>query len=168
MTIIIETPRLILREFTLQDIDDLAVIYADPIGMQSKGGPRTYAAAQRTVKEAIQDYAVDGYGFWATQHKADQLLIGLCGLLNQIVVGKSEVEIAYTLARPYWGQGLATEAAQAIKAYGFAHLPVSRLISLISPTNVASQQVALKNGMVYEKTVEWRSGQQHQIYAVYR
>ena len=167
MTSVIETARLILRQFTLHDVAALAAIYADPEGMQSKGGPRTYAAAQRTVEEALQDYATVGYGFWATQHKVDGILIGLCGLLNQTVDGKGEVEIAYTLARAYWGQGLATEAAQAIQAYGFAHLPVSRLISLITPTNVASQRVALKNGMVYEKTVEWRPGQHHQIYAVY-
>jgi RimJ/RimL family protein N-acetyltransferase len=63
------------------------------------------------------------------------------------------VEVAYTIARDYWGQGLATEASQAILQYGFEKLSLARLVSLIEPENFASQRVAEKIGMAYEKEV---------------
>jgi len=64
------------------------------------------------------------------------------------------VEVAYTIAREYWGQGLATEAAQAILQYGFKTLNLSRIVSLIDPDNGASQRVAEKMGMTFEKRVD--------------
>jgi [ribosomal protein S5]-alanine N-acetyltransferase len=64
------------------------------------------------------------------------------------------VEVAYTIAREYWGQGLATEAAQAILQYGFEKLHLARLVSLIEPENIASQRVAGKIGMTFERRVD--------------
>ena len=77
--------------------------------------------------------------------------IGRCGLLPWTIDGQNEVEVAYTIARNYWGQGLATEAAQAILNYGFEKLGFSRLICLIDEKNIASQRVATKIGMAFEK-----------------
>jgi len=68
------------------------------------------------------------------------------------------VEVAYTLAEDFWGQGLATEVAQAILQYGFETLNLSRLICLIDPQNIASQRVAEKMGMKWERTVEGWEG----------
>lgn len=136
--IIIETPSLILREFEEADVSDLAAIYADPEGMRSKGGPRPYGYAEHTVREARRDYQTCGYGFWAAVLKQEGRLIGWCGLLDQTIQDKPVVEIAYNLAKEYWGRGLATEAARAIKEWGFRDLPVERLVSLISPDNIAS------------------------------
>ncbi len=59
--------------------------------------------------------------------------------------------MAYLLARDYWGQGLGTEAAQAIVHYGFEQLQLSRLICLIDGENQASIKVAMKIGMTFEK-----------------
>ena len=61
------------------------------------------------------------------------------------------MEVAYTIAQEYWGQGLATEAAQAILQYGFEKLKLSRLICVIEEGNIASQKVAEKIGMKFEK-----------------
>jgi ribosomal-protein-alanine N-acetyltransferase len=61
------------------------------------------------------------------------------------------VEVAFALAKAYWGQGLATEAAQGIVQYGFEHLQLSRLICLIDHDNQASINVATKVGMTFEK-----------------
>ena len=61
--------------------------------------------------------------------------------------------MAYLLAKEYWGQGLATEAARAIAQYGFEQLHLSRLICLITPGNVASEKVATKIGMAFEKEI---------------
>jgi RimJ/RimL family protein N-acetyltransferase len=72
-------------------------------------------------------------------------------LLPWTIAGREEVEVAYLLDKAYWGQGLATEAAQAIAHYAFEQLKVSRLICLIEPGNQASVKVAKNIGMTLEK-----------------
>jgi RimJ/RimL family protein N-acetyltransferase len=80
-----------------------------------------------------------------------QLLIGRCGLLPWTLDERPEIEVAYLLAKAYWGQGLGTEAARAVLDYGFEHLHLSRLICLIDRENLASIKVATKIGMTFEK-----------------
>jgi ribosomal-protein-alanine N-acetyltransferase len=68
------------------------------------------------------------------------------------------VEIAYLLDKNFWHQGLATEAAKGIMEYGFEKLNLSRLICMIDPENVASQRVAERIGMTFEKKVDGYEG----------
>ncbi len=165
--VIAETPRLILRQLTLDDVDDLATIYADPVVMKFWPSTRTYAETKQTCDRILSCYEEYGFGLWATIHKADHKLIGRCGLIPQLVDGQKEVEIGYLLAKEYWGRGLATEAAVAIRNYGFEQLGFNRLISLIVPENIASQKVALKNGMKYEKDTS-HAGIKHRVYAIHQ
>ena len=97
-------------------------------------------------------------GLWATIHKETGKFIGRCGLLPWTIEGQREVEVAYTFTREFWGQGLATEAAQGILKYGFEKLNLRRLICLIDPDNIASQRVAEKMGMSLEKRVDGIDG----------
>lgn len=154
--LVAETPRLILRHLTWDDVDGLAAIYADPVVMKFFSRIPTYEDTQQQVERIISSYEKQGFGLWATIHKVDNQLIGRCGLISQEVDGQQEVEIGYLLTKEYWGQGLATEAARAIRDYGFEHIGCNRLISLIAPGNIASQKVALKNGLTYEKETIWR------------
>jgi [ribosomal protein S5]-alanine N-acetyltransferase len=166
--IVIETERLILRRLTLDDVDDLAAVYADPETMRFFGGPRTRERARQQIEEALQWYEKIGFYFWATIHKAENRFLGRCGLLPQVIEDKNEAEVAYMIARPYWNQGLGTEAARAIKEYGFRHYPAySRLVSIIDPRNIASQRVAEKNGMRYLKDIEFE-GYIDRLYAIDR
>ena len=80
---------------------------------------------------------------------------------------RPEVEVAYLLAKTYWGQGLGTEAAQAILHYGFQQLHLSRLICLIDPGNQASSKVARKIGMTLEKELEL-DGEPTLIYSIHK
>ena|SRR3990170_923183 len=80
---------------------------------------------------------------------------------------RPEVEVAYLLAKTYWGQGLGTEAAQAILHYGFQQLHLSRLICLIDPGNQASSKVARKIGMTLEKELEL-DGEATLIYSIHK
>ena len=91
---------------------------------------------------------------WATIDKETDEFIGRCGLLPWTIDGRSEVEVAYLLARAHWGQGLATEAARAILDYAFDELHLSRLICLIDPANEASVKVATKIGMALEREMD--------------
>jgi ribosomal-protein-alanine N-acetyltransferase len=79
--------------------------------------------------------------------------IGRCGLLTHVIDGVREAEVAYGIAPAYWGRGLATEAARAIKEYGFQQFGFPRLTSIVDKLNLASGRVAEKNGMHVEKTI---------------
>jgi [ribosomal protein S5]-alanine N-acetyltransferase len=153
---IIETERLELRPFTMDDLDALALIYRDPeVRKYFPEGALTYEQTREELEWIIDVYyGRYGFGLWATTHKQTSELIGRCGLLPWTIDGRSEVEVAYLLAKAYWGQGLGTEAARAILAYGFEQLHLSRLICLIDPANEASVNVAVKMGMCFEREAE--------------
>jgi len=142
-TIILETNRLILRRPIMEDLDSLFVLYCDPaVTKYIPDAPRNH----EETKEELE-WFMNGHpkhpelGLWATIHKETGKFIGRCGLLPWAIEGQNEVEVAYSLAQDFWGQGLATEAAKGILQYGFERLHLSRLICLIDPANIASQKV---------------------------
>lgn len=159
-TNILETQRLLLRRLTMDDLDALFALYCDPeVRRYFLEGTLSYEETKEELEWIINVYYRQyGFGLWATIHKETGAFIGRCGLLPWTIEGNSEVEVAYLLASAYWGQGLGTEAAQAILEYGFRQLTVPRLICLIDPENEASVKVATKIGMTYQKEVEDKFG----------
>ncbi|MGF1539230.1 MAG: GNAT family N-acetyltransferase [Pleurocapsa sp.] len=151
-SIVIKTQRLLLRHFVLEDAEQLAIIQADPVVMKFLRR-RNYQETLETLDWIFKCYDKYGYGLWAVIHKADNKLIGRAGLIwqNLPAINLKDVEIAYLLAQDYWGRGLGTEAATAIRDYGFEVIGCKRLISLIEPNNIASQKVASKVGLNYER-----------------
>ncbi len=150
---LLETRRLILRHQEIGDLDSLFALYCDPdVSRYIPDAPRTYEDARKEL-----EWHMNGYpnrpelGLWATIHKETNRFIGRCGLLPWTIDGQNEVEIAYLISKAFWGQGLGTEAAQAILEYGFEKLNFSRLICLIDKENLASIMVAKKIGMSFEK-----------------
>jgi ribosomal-protein-alanine N-acetyltransferase len=93
---------------------------------------------------------------FAVVHRTDNRLIGYCGFFHQQVDGTDEIEIGYRFHPDYWNQGLATEAARAVRDHGFRDLNLPRLISLVHPDNLPSRRVAEKNGMSVEKETVFR------------
>jgi len=164
---ILETSRLILREFHRDDADALARVISDPETMHFYPSAYDHAGVEEWIARNLQRYTKDGHGLWAMILKANGELIGDCGLAVQKVDGVDDVEIGYHVRRDLWGQGLATEAARACRDFGFARLPVQRLISLIRPENLPSCRVAEKNGMTVWKEVMWHN-QPHLVYAIRR
>lgn len=156
MKIILETPRLFLRRQVPEDLDDLWALYCDPeITKYIPDAPRTRDEAREELEWHMNGHPRNrDLGLWATVHKLSGRFIGRCGLLPWDIEGQQEVEVAFTLARDSWGQGLATEAARAILRYGFEELNLSRLVCLIEPGNAASKRVAEKIGMAFEKRVD--------------
>jgi len=90
---------------------------------------------------------------WATVERTTGALVGRCGSAVWDVEGHHEVEVLYLLGRAHWARGLATEAATAIRDYGFNVLSRPRLISLIHHENGASRRMAEKAGFRYEREV---------------
>lgn len=150
---ILETKRLLLRHLMVEDLESLWALYCDPeITRYIPDAPRSREEAREELEWHMNGHPrFPQLGLWATVHKETGKFIGRCGLLPWTIDGQDEVEVAYTIAREHWGQGLATEAAQAILQYGFEKLKLSRLICLIDEENIGSQKVAEKIGMKFEK-----------------
>ncbi len=153
MSLILETKRLLLRHLIEEDLSNLFAFYSDPeVVKYIPDAPRTY---QETREEL--EWFMNGHpkfpelGLWGTIHKETGQFIGRCGLLPWTIDENHEVEVAFALSKAYWGQGLATEVAQALVHYGFEHLKLSRLICVIDHDNEASIRVATKLGMTFEK-----------------
>jgi len=164
---ILETPRFLLREFTPEDADALALVISDPETMRFYPAPYDRAGVEQWIERNRQRYQHDGVGLWAMELTKDKILIGDCGIIRQQVENEFLYEIGYHLRRDHWGQGLATEAAIACRDWAFAHLKAGRLISLIRPENLPSRRVAERNGMTIWKQVTWR-GLPHFVYSIER
>jgi ribosomal-protein-alanine N-acetyltransferase len=165
--IILETDRLILRRQVIEDLDALWGLYCDPeFTKHIPDAPKTYEEARQEL-----EWHMNGHprrpelGLWATIHKESGRFIGRCGLLPWTIDGQAEVEVAYAIAREYWGRGLGTEAARAIAAYAFNELKLTRLICMIEPENQASIGVARQIGMTFEKEMQDELGEYH-IYSI--
>ena len=150
---ILETSRLILRHQVPDDLDSLYALYCDPDVIQYiPDAPRSYKETQEELEWHMNGHPKrPELGLWATIHKETGLFIGRCGLLPWVIDQREEVEVAYLLAKKYWGQGLGTEVAQAIVRYAFEELHLSRLVCMVSPGNQASAKVARNIGMTLEK-----------------
>jgi ribosomal-protein-alanine N-acetyltransferase len=164
---ILETSRLILRQMRPDDADALALVLSDPETMRFYPAPFDRARVEQWIARQILRYMDNGCGLWAMVLKSKPEVIGDCGLTFQNIDGANEVEIGYHVRRDHWGQGLAPEAARACRDFGFARLPVERIVSLIRPANLPSRRVAEKNGMTVWKEVLWHD-LPHLVYAIGR
>jgi ribosomal-protein-alanine N-acetyltransferase len=150
--IVAETERLILRPMTPGDLAAYAAFNADPEVMRYMGGrPRTREQTESELTSILHGYRERGFGFWAVERKRDRAWLGRAGLLLQELEDGENVELAYGYARAHWGQGYATEAAVAIRDYAFTRLGLPGLISIVHIENLASQRVAEKAGLHFQR-----------------
>lgn len=161
----LETERLLLRPPVPEDAEVLAPMYADPDVMRYLGDGRTLARedTERSVHRMIEGWRADGFGLFTTVRKEDETVIGRIGLIVwnpetwQLTRangdGPTELEVGYTLGRPFWGLGYATEAAAAARDFALERLGARRLIALIIHGNDASENVARKLGFEYEREI---------------
>jgi RimJ/RimL family protein N-acetyltransferase len=153
---ILETHRLILRRLVPDDLDDLFALYRDPeIRRYFPEGTLTWVETKEELEWFLNGHPEHPeLGLWATIHRETDRFIGRCGLLPWTIDQRPEVEVAYLLAKEYWGQGWGTEAALAIVHYGFEQLHLPRLICMIDPQNQASAKVARNIGMTLERETQ--------------
>lgn len=163
---ILETPRLLLRQLTAQDAEALQAVLGDPVAMEFYPAPLDRRGVDEWIGRNLERYRRDGHGLWAMLLRDSNQLIGDCGCVIQEVEGRHEVEVGYHVRRNLWGNGYATEASRACADYAFAGLGAKRVISMIRPENERSIRVAEKNGMIREKIIFWRN-YNHCIYAKY-
>ncbi|WP_202078178.1 GNAT family N-acetyltransferase [Caldalkalibacillus salinus] len=162
---ILETARLSLREMTEEDIPYLLQIFTDPQAMAYYSSTKNEAEARTWVRWVRSCYEKSGIGLWIVEETESSRFIGQVGLMPQVIAGRDEVEIGYSLVRHEWNKGYATEAAIGCRDYGFHHLGLTRLISIIDPRHTKSRNVALKVGMEWEKQIiKWEKNVD--IYAI--
>lgn len=165
--LVIETARLLLREFALDDVPALAAIHADPAVARYIGGVRTVEETRDRVAEFIADYAHLGFSKCAMVLRATGELIGRCGPQVVRIGERDEIELGYTMARHCRGQGDATEAGTAALAQCFDALGHERVVSVIHADNDASKRITERLGMVFEHEVSWK-GEPSRVFARHR
>ena len=163
-TIVCATSRLLLRHFTLDDLEALTAMHSHPEVSRFLGGVKTPEQTRQRLLEWLDDYERYGFSKWAVVLRTTGELIGRCGLSLEEIDGQSEWELGWTFARAHWGHGYATEAAAAVMEHCFRKLGHQHLISLIRPGNLASMRVAERIGMTYDRIVQW-NGSPAELYA---
>ena len=143
----LETERLLLREMTQADYPALAEIMQDREAMFAYEHAFSDEETQAWLNRMLERYRTDGFGLWAVVLKTSGEMIGQCGLTRQDVSGREVLEIGYLFQRKHWKQGYAIESARACKAYAFDTLHANEVYSIVRDNNVASMNVAIRNGM---------------------
>ncbi len=166
------TPRLTLRAVRQSDLQDLFDYASDPEIDRYTPWTRyqSLADAQADLDNFIADYDRDRIGVWGIEHTADQRLIGIINLSRPHPQDR-RTELGFTIARAYWGQGYASEAAQAVIQFALGPMQLYRVEAVCLPDNQASARALVKAGMQYEGLLHsyqvWRDEPRDlQMYAV--
>jgi RimJ/RimL family protein N-acetyltransferase len=143
----LETQRLRLRPFRRSDIDDYAALRIDQEVLRYLScGPEPWDRSRswRHLAFLIGHWQLCDAGMWAMEHQETGAFVGMVGFAAP--EGWPGFELAWTLARRWWGNGYATEGARAALVHAFSTLKMDRVISLIHPENHASIRVAERIG----------------------
>lgn len=162
--LILETPRLLLREFDIDDAQSFYNLNLNPNVIRYTGN-----SAFKNIEEAKEflnnysDYKENGFGRWAVINKATKEFIGWCGLKNDKKT--DETDIGFRFFETFWNQGFATESAKACINYGFENLKLKTIIGRAMKENTASIKVLEKIGLQYVKDFDFK-GQEGVIYTI--
>lgn len=154
MNKVLRTDRLILRPFTIDDIDAAYKMNLDEEVSRwtGDGGVVGKEEIRRRIQEdVLGDYAKYGYGRMAVVLKETEEFIGFCGL--KYLEDYEEVDLGYRLMSQYWGRGYATEACQVCLDYGFGQLGLYKIIAMVLPQNKASIRVLDKLGFQFQRDI---------------
>lgn len=147
--ILIETDRLVLREFLPEDAHSMYLLNLDPEVIRYTGDPPfTSEEDAANFLSKYKDYSENGFGRWAVIRSSDDAFIGWCGLKRH---ADGMVDIGFRFFQTEWGKGYATESAKATLEYGFGELGLQEIIGRAAKANVASIRVLEKLGMEYWK-----------------
>ena len=159
MKIFLETPRLILREFTEDDADHLFALDSDPEVMRFIG-PYAYPDAD-AYRERIRTVYIpyygrtQGYGYWAAIEKTGGAFLGWFLLrpaldsrtAAEVAFRLTDIELGYRLRKVAWGRGYATEGARAVVRKACTELDAACVVAVALTGNVASTRVMEKAGL---------------------
>jgi len=151
----IETPRLVLEEFTLSDTAFIVELLNQPSFIEFIGdrGVRTTTDAERYLREGpISSYRQHGHGLLKVRLRETATTLGMCGLVRRDTL--PHADIGFALMPQFWNAGYVTEAARAAIDDGRTRLGLTTVLGITSPHNVRSIHVLGKLGLQF---VEERS-----------
>jgi ribosomal-protein-alanine N-acetyltransferase len=162
---VLETERLVLRPFRADDLDDLCAVLGDPEVARfiGTGQPRGREEVRERLQRILDHWQEHGFGLWVLIAKEGGGFVGHCGV--GYLHGRGDAELSYTLARPYWGRGLATEAVKRVLRHAFEVLRLPRVIGVARVHNVASQRVMLRAGMTFREDIRY-DGKEGRLYGI--
>ena len=156
MQVFLETPRLLLRRFTVADADNLVSLDADPDVMRfvTGGVPTSREEIENEFLPAFLGYyqRYEGFGFWAAVEKATGEFLGWFHFRPCPDAVPGEIELGYRLRKSAWGKGYATEGSRALIRKGFTEFGVQRVVAEAMAVNLASRRVMEKAGLTLVRT----------------
>ncbi len=165
--IILETERLKLREFTLDDDEFIFKLLNQESWIRNIGcfGIDSLKEAEEYLKNGpIESYQKHGFGLWAIQLKETEEPIGMCGLIKRDWL--SSIDIGFALIEKYEGKGFTSEAAQATLHYAENRLNVDSVLAITGNTNEKSIRLLKKMGLRKEKDVQTPNGDTLALFSV--
>jgi RimJ/RimL family protein N-acetyltransferase len=151
MQVFCETPRLVLRQFTMADVDNLVSLDADPDVMHfvTGGIPTAREEIGQEILPGFLSYyeQFEGYGFWAAIEKPGGEFVGWFHFRPREGAGADEAELGYRLRKSAWGRGYATEGSRALIRKGFTEFGVRRVVAETMAVHLASRRVMEKAGL---------------------
>lgn len=143
---VLHTTRLRLRGPQGEDLDGFAGMMADPEVARLKGfeGGVSREQSWAGLARILGHWALRGFGLFAVEERGSGAFLGMVGVIEPL--GWPGPELTWTIARPHWNSGVATEAAVAVMDWATNTLPVPDLVSMVPPANGASRRVAEKIG----------------------
>jgi RimJ/RimL family protein N-acetyltransferase len=146
----IETERLLIRLWRDEDSEPFFRINTDPEVMRHIRSVPSREESDAAIVRQRRSQAELGYCFWALERREDGAFLGFCGLRPSVpdTPIEEDVEIGWRLGLEHWGCGYAREAAAACLDWGFANLPVPRIVSITVPANTRSWGLMERLGMM--------------------
>jgi RimJ/RimL family protein N-acetyltransferase len=143
--------RLLLRRWRSHDVAPFAALNADPEVMEHFPKPLSRDETEAFVQRIEEEFEELGHGLWAVEVSEGAPFIGFVGLHRHTFPAHftPAVEVGWRLARPYWGQGYATEAAREALAFGFGRLSLGEIVSFTAPANSRSRRVMERLGLTH-------------------
>lgn len=162
---ILETQRLLLREFSLADAEQLFLLNKDPEVIKFTGDQAFQNVAEaRSFLENYDQYKKYGFGRWTVIDKGSGDFLGWCGLKYDPAA--DETDIGFRFFKRYWNKGYATEAAKGCIALGFDRFGLQTLVGRAMKENTASIKVLEKLGMAFETEFDFYRGHAGLIYRI--
>lgn len=147
----VNTDRIVLRRMRASDVDDIYAYASDPdVARYTSWAPHTSPDETRQfVRRVLDAYLEKRVANWGIELVSERKLIGTGGY-GSWDLQNSTAEIGYVIGKPYWGQGLMTEAVGAMVDFGFRRMSLNRIVIRMDPRNVGSWRVAEKCGCRFE------------------
>lgn len=157
----IETERLVMREFMLEDAPNMYRLNSNPIVMQYTGDvPFENLQGAEDLMLNYADYHKFGFGRWTVLRKSDGAFLGWCGLKQRT---PDEVDLGYRFLQEEWGKGYATEAALKTMEVGYQYFGLDEVIAQCDHRNIGSKRVMEKCGFTF-----WKNDPVEECDLVYR